>query len=219
MDYETILESLLSMLKSGGNAYFVLYAVATCILTQIVKKLFVSKVKVDVLHKFDFAVILPFILGAAFACLDVFCVSKVSSLSFDVIYRLLVSAAAIGALAGVLFKLCSSLSGKSIKSMLKDDVFGIFYTQLMYFGNVREQLINKKLTLSEFVNQVKLVSTNAVDIYKQDLDENAKRQKLAELLNGIVDEHSVSACLNVLNVALTNYAAKNTADKQTEKTK
>lgn len=217
MDYETVLESLLSMLKSGGDAYFVLYAIATCILTQIVKKLFVSKVKVDVLHKFDFAVVLPFIFGLAFACADAFWVNKAERLGFDVIYRIAVSAAAIGALAGVMFKLCSSLSGKSLKSMLKDDVFGIFYTQLMYFGNAKEQLVNKQLTLGEFVNQVKLVSSNAVAIYETDADENAKRQKLAELLRGIVDENGVNACLNLLNAALVNYATKNKTNVKKDK--
>ena len=59
MDFEVFIESLLKLFNNGDNAYFVLYAVVTCLLTQVLKKLFVNKVRVDVLHKFDFAVILP----------------------------------------------------------------------------------------------------------------------------------------------------------------
>ena len=72
MDFEVFIESLLKLFNNGDNAYFVLYAVVTCLLTQVLKKLFVNKVKVDVLHKFDFAVILPFVLGLVFAVADVF---------------------------------------------------------------------------------------------------------------------------------------------------
>lgn len=216
MDYETFFQSLFSLLKSGDNAYYVLYAVATCLLTQVFKKLFVNKVKVDIMHKFDFACVLPFIFGGVFSVIDVFAVGRVTYLDFDVIVRLAVSCAAIGALATVIFRFCSSLGGKSLKAMMKDDAFGIFYTQLLYFGNVREKLEAKELSLRDFISQVKLVSSNAMDIYLGVEDENAKRVKLAELLNGIVDERSISTCVNALNQALTRLAecrAKKAAKK------
>ncbi|MGN1039845.1 MAG: hypothetical protein ACI4QL_00280, partial [Candidatus Fimimonas sp.] len=70
MDFETFAQQFFAFLKQSDNAYFVLYAVATCIFTQAAKKLFVNKVKVDVLHKFDFAQVLPFLFGGIFTVVD-----------------------------------------------------------------------------------------------------------------------------------------------------
>lgn len=215
MDFETFLESLFRFIQNGGNAYFVVYALITCLLTQVVKKLFVSKVKVDVLHKFDFAVVLPFIFGAIFAVVDVFCVKRVTVFDCRLVVDLAVNTATIGALATTVFKLISSLSGGKLSRLLSDDVFAIFYSQLMYFGNAREQLLNKSITLKQFVTEVKLVATNAVDIYKQDCSEEAKLKNLAKLLAGIIDEKSVNTCVNSLHKAMLNYVAKATdTDKQ-----
>lgn len=217
MDFETFFESLFRFIQSSDNAYFVLYAAMTCALTQVFKKLFVSKVKVDILHKFDWAVAFPFIFGAIFAVLDVFAVKRVGYVSLKVASDVLVNAAAIGALASTIFKLFSSLSGKKLSSLMTDDVFGMFYTQLLYYGNIREQLTNKELTLSSFVDEVKLVASNALTIYKADCDEETKRQNLAKLLTGIIDEQSVNTCVNTLNKALLNYvASKAKADVKTK---
>ena len=201
MDFETFFQSLFSLLKSGDNVYYVLYASATCILTQIFKKIFVNKVKVDVLHKFDFAVILPFLLGAVFAAVDLICVRNVA-FSLDFVTKFVVGATTIGALATVIFKFFSSLSGQSLKSLLKDDVFGAFYTQLLYFGKIRELLLNKEISLKDFVAQVKMLSSNALEIYKSDEPCEVKRDRLTKMLTGIVDGESISACAEVLNKAL-----------------
>lgn len=217
MDYETFFQSLLTLFKSGDNVYFVMYSVAACLLTQVCKKLFVSKVKVDVLHKFDLATVLPFVFGAVFALIDIFAVNREQSFGYAAISRFAVTTAAVGALASTIFRCCSSLGGKSLKSMMKDDVFGMFYSQLLYFGNVKEQLVNKTLSMQDFIAQVKLVSSNAMQIYAGDGDENDKRRKLAELLSGIVDEHSVNACVNSLNLALTLYAQNVKRAKETTK--
>lgn len=204
MDFETFIESLFRFIQNGGNAYFVLYALATCAITQVAKKLFVNKVKVDVLHKFDFAVILPFIIGTLFAVLDAFCVRRVGNFDCGEVVGVAVNAAAIGALASSAFKLFSSLSGQKLSHLLTDDVFAMFYSQLMYFGSAREQLLSKRITLKQFVSEVKLIAANAVDIYKQDCDEETKRVKLAQLLTGIIEESSVAACVNVLHKAMLN---------------
>lgn len=219
MDFETFVTSLMRFIQSGDNAYFVIYAVLTCILTQIFKKLFVNKVKVDVLHKFDFAVVLPFIFGAIFAVVDVVCVKRANAFSCQLVGSVAVNAAAIGALASTVFKLVSSLSGDKLSRLLTDDAFAIFYSQLMYFGNAREQLLSKKLTLKQFANEVKLVATNAVDIYKQDCEEEVKRQNLAKLLAGIIDENSVNTCVNSLHKAMLNYAEKTAQADESVKTK
>ena len=214
MDFETFITSLLRFVQSGDNAYFVLYAVLTCLLTQLAKKLFVNKVKVDILHKFDFAVVLPFIFGAVFAVVDVFCVKGVNAFSCNLLASVAVNAAAIGALASAVFKFVSSFNGDKLSRLLTDDAFAVFYTQLLYFGNAREQMLSKNLTLKQFANQVKLVSANAVDIYKSDVEKKKKRQKLAKLLAGIIDENSVNTCVNGLHKAMLNYVQKTAPSKK-----
>ena len=210
MDFETFFQSLFSFIKNCDNAYFLAYAVVTCIATQLCKKLFVNKVDVDVLHKFDFAVVLPFIFGIVCAVFDEFWVQKIAELTFATIVDCAVSGATIGALATVIFKFVSSLSGKSMKSILKDDLFGAFYTQLLYFGSLRHKLLDKQLSLTDFVSSVKLVCTNATEIYRLNISVDDKRRKLAELLKGIIDDESIDACLDVLDKTMQTF----TADQQ-----
>ncbi|MCH5159455.1 MAG: hypothetical protein J1F66_01225 [Clostridiales bacterium] len=206
MDFTTFISSLVRFISNSDGAYFVMYAVATCLLTQFVKKLFVSKVKVDILHKFDFAVVLPFIFALGFATLDAFLVKK-STFAFSAVLYVLVNCVSIGAMASVIFKFVSSLSGQSLASLMKNDVFGVFYTQLLYFGNARQQMLDKTLTLKDFIAEVKLISANAVDIYKSEDNVDAKRARLAKLLSGIVDEKSIETCINALNQALNAYVS------------
>lgn len=208
MDFETFFQSLFSFIKNCDNAYFLAYAVATCIATQLCKKLFVNKVDVDVLHKFDFAVVLPFIFGTVCAVIDEIFIKKVAEFAFSTVMDCAVSGATIGALATVIFKFVSSLSGKSMKSILKDDLFGAFYTQLLYFGSLRQKLISKQLSLADFVSSVKLVCTSATQIYKQNVSAEEKRLKLAQLLKGIIDDQSIDACLDVLDKTMQTFTAE-----------
>lgn len=201
MDFETFFSALFSLLKSGDNLYYVLYALLTCALTQILKKFLVNKVSVEVLHKFDIAVILPFIFGLVFAALDQIFLQRMP-FSFRFVTQLVVSATTIGALSSVMFKFVSSLSGQSLKSLLKDDIFGIFYTELLYFGTVRAQLLNKEISFKDFVAQVKLLSANAVTIYKTDASAEVKKSKLSKLLSGVITGGNVQLCTETLNSSL-----------------
>ena len=207
MDFETFFALLKDYIVSGGNAYFVLYAIATCLLSELCKKIFVNKAKVDVLHKFDFAVIFPFIFGLAFSVIDTFLVDGVRIFNLSIALRLLLYGAAIGAFSSTLYKLYKAISGQSLSSLMKNDVFGVFYTQLLYFGNIREQISNKKLTMKDFIAQVKLLAANAESIYKSDTSADSKRCQLAKLLSGIIDDKNISACLSALNEALIAYTA------------
>ena len=208
MDFVTFVSLIGKYIVNSDNAYFIVYAVATCLLTELLKKLFVNKTKVDVFHKFDFAVILPFIVGFAFAVLDVYVMQSVRVFSLSIVLRIIVSSLAIGALSSTMFKLVKSISGQSLSSLMKNDVFGVFYTQLLYFGNVRQQFIDKTLTLSDFIEQVKLISAKAKSIYASEDSVDSKRCQLAKLLGGIIDEKSIETCINALNEALINYTAK-----------
>ena len=216
MDFETFIQSLFNFIKNCDNAYFLVYAIATSLATQLCKKLFVNKVDVDVKHKFDFAVLLPFVFGTVCAVVDEIFVQKVSKLNFATAMDTLVSAATIGALATVIFKFVSSLSGKSMKSILKDDLFGAFYTQILYFGSARQKLLSKEMTLDDFVASIKLVSQNAQIIYAQDIPDAEKRCKLANLLNGIIDDQSIGSCLDILDKTMQAYTAEQ-ADKTQQK--
>lgn len=202
MDFQNFVSQLWHCISNSDNAYFVLYAIATCLLTEVVKKLFVNKVKVDVLHKFDFAVVIPFLFGFVFAVLDVYVVDAIRAFSLAIVLRIALSSVAIGALASTIFKFIKSLSGQSLSSLMKDDVFGVFYTQLMYFGNIRQKLVDKELTMQEFVEQVKNISATAQAIYATDDSVEVKRCQLAELLDGLLDEGSIESCLNALTRVL-----------------
>ena len=208
MDLQTFVSLVRQYVVEGGNAYYIVYALVTCLLTQLIKKLFVNKAKVDVLHKFDVAVILPFIFGVGFAVLDVFVVQGARTFNLSMALSLVVSSLAIGALASTVFKLVKSISGQSLSSLMKNDVFGVFYTQLLYFGNVRSQLADKTLTLTDFIEQVKLLAAKAKSIYETDDSVDAKRCQLAKLLGGIIDEKSIETCINTLNEALISYTSK-----------
>ena len=205
MDFETFVSLFRQYLANSDNAYYVLYAVATCLLTQLLKKIFVNKIKVDVLHKFDFSVIIPYIVGVAFAVVDVYLVHGIRAFNLSIVLKIIIGAVTIGALASTMFKLVKSVFGQSLSSLMKDDIFGVFYTQLLYFGNVRQQLIDKTLTLQEFIEQVKLISANAQSIYATDASADSKRCQLARLLGGIIGEKSIDICINLLNEALVAY--------------
>ena len=214
MDFETFIQSLFNFIKNCDNAYFLVYAIATSLATQLCKKLFVNKVDVDIKHKFDFAVVLPFIFGTVCAVVDEIFVQKVTQFTWAIVADTAVSATTIGALATVIFKFVSSLSGKSMKSILKDDLFGAFYTQLLYFGSLRQKLLSKEMSLTDFVSSVKLVCQNAQEIYAQNITPDEKRRKLADLLKGIVDDQSISACLDVLHQTMQTLTAEQSDKKQ-----
>ena len=217
MDLETFVESLFGFIKNSENMYFLLYAVATCLVSQIAKKLLVNKVKVDVEHKFDLAVVLPFVFGTIFAAVDTFVVAC-APFGFRSVVGMFVDGATIGALSSVIFRFVSSLGNKSFKSLMKDDVFGVFYTQLLYFGNARDRLADGTLSYADFLQQVKLVATNARQIYLTDAADDVKRAGLARLLGGIVDETDINLCVNVINRALiANAARRNSQANVTKK--
>ena len=207
MDFVTFMSQIGQYIVNSDNAYFILYAVITCLLTQLLKKIFVNKTKVDILHKFDFAVILPFIIGFVFAVLDVYVVQGIRLFNVSIALKIIISGIAIGALSSTMFKLVKSISGQSLSNLMKSDIFGVFYTQLLYFGNIRQELIDKTITLQDFIEQVKLISAKAKSIYATDDSVDQKRCQLAKLLSGIIDEKSIETCINALNEALIAYTS------------
>lgn len=209
MDFNTFVDTIVAYLKNNGNVYFVFYAVAVCLLTQAVKKLLVNKTEVNLLHKFDVAAVLPFIFGIGFAVMHTYLVTKDNSFEWEYLFRWACEGATIGALSTVTFRFVSSLSGESLKSLLCDDVFAIFYNQTVYFGKVKEMLTSGELSWKDFVAELKLVSTNTKTIYtEQTLSDEEKREKLVKLLNGILDDNTVASIIPTLHATLLGYYGK-----------
>lgn len=204
MDFVTFIQSLGVYFADSDNAYLVLYAVVTCLLTQVLKKFVVDKIKVDILNKFDFATVLPFIFGIGCACIDEFWVKGVRAFNLSVILQLVVTCIAVGSFATILFKFVNSLWGQSLSSLLKDDIFKVLYTQLLYFGNVRQRLLDKTLTLKDFIEQVKQLAEKATSIYGSDDSDEDKRSQLTALVADVVDDSNSDVCINSLNEALLN---------------
>lgn len=214
MDFETFIEPLFAFLKQGDNLYLVLYAVATCLLTQLIKKLFINKNKVEVLHVFDFAEVLPFLFGVVFAVVDLLFVQH-QAFGWEFAAKLLVTAITVGALATVMFKFASSISGNSLKSLMKDDAFCVFYTQLLYLAEVREKLSSNALSLKEFVSQVKTLAVSAKEIYLASSTDEEKQSQLHSLLTENVGVGVADGCGEFLHRQLL--AAFCSTSQKTEK--
>lgn len=216
MNLEQMLESLLALFKSSGNdALFIVYAIVGVLLTQLVKKLFINKTKVEVLHRFNMASILPFILGVLSAIFDALVVDNSWQWNTNYVYSLLVSGITIGALSVVMFRLISSLMGGDLSTLLKDDVFGVFYNQLVYFGTVKSQLESGKLKFSDFLTQIKLITSNAKEIYRADSTDLEKKSHLFELLSGIITTDNIVTVVDAIHKALI--ASSKTDDNKTTK--
>ena len=75
-------------------------------------------------------------------------------------------------------------------------------------------MTDKTASMSDFVAQVKLLAANAKSIYSADASEDDKRQRLTELLSGIIDSDSIATCVNALNKALINLTDKSKSNGQ-----
>lgn len=202
MDFETFAESLLSFLKQSDNLYLVLYAVTTCILTQIVKKLFIDKTKVEVFHQFNVAEILPFLFGVVLAVVDLLFVQR-EPFGWDFVAKVPVTAVAIGALSSVIFKAFSALSGKNLKSLMKDDEFCVFYAQLLFASEIREKLSDGSMSLQDLVQQVQALADSAKEIYADnETSAEEKKAQLLALLTTAFGETLAQSCVAVLHSQL-----------------
>ncbi len=214
MDMEVFIRSVLDFIGKSNNFSYLAYSVLVCVLTEIVKKIFVKKVAVDVMHKFDVAVILPFIFGTLLAFADALCEVGLV-FTAETVYNALVEGLSVGAFATLIFKFGKSISGNSLSNLLKDDVFGIFYTQMLYFGTAKQQMQEGSLTFTEFLQQVQLVASKAQEIYSAEDDDEVKRSKLVQLMGGIVSSQTMSQAVAVIHRALLSHYEKSETNKKT----
>jgi len=203
MEWDTFIQNLLTLLKNAKNLYFLFYAAGACLLTQIVKKVVVNKVKTEIFRKFNFATLLPFVFGLLFAVVNAVFVEKTTSWDFNACYGVFVEATAIGATATVIFRTASALSGKSLKTLKQDEVFNCFFTQLTYFQSVRERLEKGELSLADFVNEVKFVTENAKAVWSEDESTETKKLRLTKLVSSVFSVDDVSLLVDSLAKAMS----------------
>lgn len=199
MDFNAIFESLMALLRQGGGAV-VAYACLVCLLTEVVKRVFIPKLRIDLLNKFDPTIIVPFALGCVCAIIQTVVVEKADLL--PQLGGVLANGVAIGATATVIFRAVSSLSGNSIKKLKKDDVFNLLYAEIFVYSDVKEQLLDGKIAFKGFVEEVKLVAEKAEEIYCGNEEDEQKKQKLTELMSGLLDEKTILSVIEPLHNAL-----------------
>ncbi len=203
MDLQQMIEYILTLFKSSnGNMLYVAYAIVVVVLTQITKKIFVNKVNTEIFHKFDVATILPFAYGLLAAIFDRLVVDFRWEWTGNFLYLLCLHATSLGAMAAVIFKIASTITGKNMTALLKDDTFSIFYNQLIYFGTIKDQLASGELDFDTFLSEVKLVVSNAKTIYSSDSSQADMKSELTQLLGGIITTDNFSSVVDAIHMAL-----------------
>jgi hypothetical protein len=186
METEMFFKTILQYFSDGGNLLVLAYAAATLALTQLFKKLFIDRIKVEIYQQFNFATVMPFVFGLIFALLDTFLINRKATLD-TAVYDILFTTAATGALSSVIFKVVKAVSGKSIKEMLKDGTFKTIFCALAVIAEVKDKLYSGEIKLAAFVVKVKTVSDAVKELYSTDAAAD-KRQALADILTDAFGE-------------------------------
>ena len=85
----------------------------------------------------------------------------------------------IGAAAVVIYKFVSSLDKNSLKNLSKDGVFAILFNEIVLVTDLKRQLLDNEVPLSEILKKVKKVADEVKKIYvvcedDENSDANAK---------------------------------------------
>ncbi|MBE5748928.1 MAG: hypothetical protein E7344_04820 [Clostridiales bacterium] len=199
MDFNAMIESLMALVRHSSAAV-VVYACVVCLLTEIVKRTFIPKLKIDLQKKFDPTIIFPFAFGCLMALFDAIVVRHVSINS--VVDSLFVDGLTIGATSTVLYRLFASTFGNGLKKLQKDEIFALFYHELFVYSDAKQKLLCGQLEYKTFVNEIKLISQKATEIYCEDMPADCKKQKLVVLMTGLVDDGVISQVAIHLHNAL-----------------
>lgn len=205
IDFEDALHGILTLIKGGGSDV-IIGAIITCIFTQLIKKIFINKSKIEIFKKFDPSVILPFIIGTI--CSLVLSLIEYGTLNFDILYSILVNGLTYGATATVLFKLIWNFSSTNVKKLSKDELFSVIYPQMMLLENIKSKLLSRHLSLADFIIQVKQVVDGTKGIYNTDTDDNLKKLNLIELIHSVTSEIIEDVSIEYLHSQLLLMFAK-----------
>ena len=207
MDFNAMVESLMALVRHSSIAV-VVYACVVCLLTEIVKRTFIPKLKIDLQKKFDPTIIFPFAFGCLTALFDSLVVRHVGI--NGVVDSLLVDGLTIGATSTVLYRLFASTFGNGVKKLQKDEVFSLFYHELFVYSDAKQKLLSGELDYKSFVNEIKLISQKATEIYCGNMPADCKKQKLVVLMSGLVDDGIISQVATPLHNALQKAFAEKT---------
>lgn len=199
MEIDSVLQTVIS-LSSGENLLLVGGAAVSCLLTGLIKKL-LPKLKIDLTHSFDPSPILPFVFGFIFSGAANFFMSF-GSLGERVSY-ILVETLSMGALAMAIYKLFASIDGKSIKQLLKNDAFSLFYNQLLLLTDAKKRLAAGALSEKDFIGEIQTLVANSNEIYSENISDETKKERLAILLGGIIDSDAIDKVIDALHASLS----------------
>ncbi|MDD3831346.1 MAG: hypothetical protein PHW00_01675 [Clostridia bacterium] len=182
---------------SAGNWDIACIATICCLLTAIIKKLFVNKTVIDLSHRLDPCVFIPFVVAVILSIVYGELYNKGGAL-IEYVQRGMYS----GALSTAMYKFWSSIDGKSLKQLLKDDLFKVFYDCLLDLTDIKEKLLNNQLTLDTLVGQVQTLVVNCKGIFANNQDREERIQALRMLMNGIFDEDDIEQVMPTLYITL-----------------
>ena len=178
----------------------VVYAGIVCLLTEVVKRLFIPKLKLDLQNKFDPTIIFPFAFGCGMAVFDAVVVKHVGIQG--ALNTLVVDGLTIGATSTVLYRMFSSMFGNGIKKLQKDEIFAMFYNELFVYSDVKQKLLDGTMNYKTFLTEVSVVSQKAKEIYLQDIASECKKQKLIALMSGLVDDGIIAQIIQPIHNAM-----------------
>ena len=98
---------------------------------------------------------------------------------FGSLVEIVVDGITIGAAAVVIYKFVSSLDKNSLKNLSKDGVFAILFNEIVLVTDLKRQLLDNEVPLSEILKKVKKVADEVKKIYvvcedDENSDANAK---------------------------------------------
>ena len=204
MDFNAMIESLMALVRYSSIAV-VVYACIVCLLTEVVKRLFIPKLKLELQNKFDPTIIFPFAFGCCMAVFDAVVVRRVGVQG--ALNTLLVDGLTIGATSTVLYRMFVSMFGNGIKKLQKDEIFAMFYNELFVYSDIKQKLLSGQTDYKSFLTEVNIVSQKAKEIYVQDISPECKKQRLVSLMSGLVDDGIIAQIIQPIhNIMLKTFA-------------
>ncbi len=200
MDTQTILA-----LFETADAHILAGAALACVVTALVKRFLLNKIKIDLENSFDPSALLPFAAGLVFSALFAWIGGKKEA---AVVFDILKEGLIIGALSTVIYKFYSSLDGKSLKQLLKDGFFALFYNGLMEYTDAAAKLKSGEMKLTDFIGQVQTLAANAKNICQSGSGNEERLENLKTLMRGIFSEETIEKLAPLLIQALCNLLAE-----------
>ena len=199
MDFNAMIESLMALVRYSSIAV-VVYACIVCLLTEVVKRLFIPKLKLDLQNKFDPTIIFPFAFGCCMAVFDAVAVRRVGV--HGALNTLLVDGLTIGATSTVLYRMFVGMFGNGLKKLQKDEIFAMFYNELFVYSDIKQKLLSGQTDYKSFLTEVNIVSQKAKEIYLQDISPECKKQRLVSLMSGLVDDGIIAQIIQPIHNAM-----------------